>query len=61
MSRCYLQIGVEMNYEHLNKVKQDIEQLILDVKKLIGDADVPSNQEMKNNSPKMYQSLLALL
>ncbi len=38
MSRWYIQIGVDMNHEGLQKLEQDVEQLITDTKKLLNDA-----------------------
>ena len=44
MSRWYIQIGVDMKHECLEKVTQDVEQLIADTKKLLNDASDAGSQ-----------------
>ena len=44
MSRWYIQIGVDMSHEGLEKVTQDVGQLIADIKKLLNDASNASTQ-----------------
>lgn len=39
MNDFYIQIGVKMNQEELSQVKQDIERLVADVKKLMASDD----------------------
>ena len=35
MTHCYIQIGIDMSQEELTQVKQDMERLVADVKKLM--------------------------
>ena len=35
MAHCYIQIGIKMTQEELTQVKQDMERLVADVKKLL--------------------------
>ena len=39
MTHFYIQIGVKMNQEELSQVKQDMERLVADVKKLMSRDD----------------------
>ena len=61
MSRWYIQIGVDMNHEGLQKVTQDVERLIADTKKLINDASDASAQgvsEMKSEGVALLDKAL---
>lgn len=35
MTHCYIQIGIDMSQEELTQVKQDMEHLVADIKKLM--------------------------
>jgi ElaB/YqjD/DUF883 family membrane-anchored ribosome-binding protein len=48
MNHWYIQIGADMNQEELTQVKQDIEKLVTDVKKLVS-----SNGECKTEDGKV--------
>jgi ElaB/YqjD/DUF883 family membrane-anchored ribosome-binding protein len=64
MSRWYIQIGVDMSYEGLEKVTQDVEQLIADMKKLLNDTSNASTQgvsEMKSEGIALLDKALARL
>ena len=64
MSRWYIQIGVDMNHEGLQKVTQDVERLIADTKKLINDASDASTQgvsEMKSEGVALLDKALKRL
>lgn len=39
MTHCYIQIGIQMSQEELTQVKQDMERLVSDVKKLMTSDD----------------------
>lgn len=41
MTHCYIQIGIQMNQEELTQVKQDMERLVADVKKLMSGDEKP--------------------
>ena len=64
MSRWYIQIGVDMSHEGLEKVTQDVEQLIADIKKLLNDASNASTQgvsEMKSEGIALLDKALERL
>ena len=64
MSQWYVQIGVDMNHECLEKVTRDVEQLIADTKKLLNDAGEASTQsvsEMKSEGVALLDKALERL
>ena len=49
MNHWYIQIGVFMNQEELAQVKQDIEKLVSDVKRLVTDDSTKKNDANKES------------
>ena len=50
MNHWYIQIGVFMNQEELAQVKQDIEKLVSDVKRLVTDDSTKRNDANKEDA-----------
>ena len=48
MNRCYVQLGVDMRNEDLEKMVQDAEQLISDAKKVLNDVSAQGSTVMKS-------------
>ena len=64
MTHCYIQIGIEMNQEELTQVKQDMERLVADVKKLMSSdekACCTSSDGKLNCHPKCGDHRKALM
>ena len=64
MSRWFIQMGVDMNNECLEKLTRDVEQLIADTKKLLNDAGDVSTQsvsEMKSDGVALLDKALERL